>query len=109
MEMSSQSPKTTLRDRQKKWVVEYLTDVRGVSRHMSLGCAPTYDAELEFVDDFSKAFPGRSSGPSLALASRRLRVVLNELADDGCVVKARLCNEKDTRNDPAWQYVYKLR
>ena len=98
------------------WILEYFAETAmynraaGRYRHdRRLGCTPTYDDELEFVDAYAEAFPGRKADPSLSLASRRLRSLLNELVEEGLLKRYQQNNhQKDTRNDPAWQTVYKL-
>ena len=101
--------------RRAAWVLEYFAETAmymiGPGRYRydrKLGCAPTYDDELDFVDAYAEAFPGRKPDPNLKLASRRLRSILNELVDEGLMERARQSNEKDTRNDPAWQHIYQL-
>lgn len=38
----------------------------------------------------------------------RLRALLNELVDEGLLLRRRQPDQKDNRNDPTWQYVYRL-
>ena len=63
------------------WIVEYLAETASYNRAAGryrhdrrLGCTPTYDDELDFVDAYAEAFPGSNPDPSLKLASRRLRL-----------------------------------
>lgn len=98
------------------WILEYFAETAMYNRaseryrhDRKLGCAPTYDDELEFIDAWAEAFPGTKEDPSLELASRRLRRLLNALVEEGLMRRYRQCNEyKDTPNDPAWQTVYEL-
>ena len=98
------------------WVLEYFAETamynRAAGRYRydrRLGCTTTYDDELDFVDAYATAFPGRKPDPNLERATRRLRRLLNDLVDEGLLERYRQSNhEKDNRNDPAWQHVYQL-
>ena len=56
-----------------------------------------------------RGLPGpRARSVSQNLARRRLRALLNELVDEGLLLRRRQRNQKDNRNDPTWHYVYRL-
>ena len=116
---SRHAPKDTMkptRAERAAWILEYFAETEvynratGRYRHdRTLGCTPTYDDELQFVDAWAEAFPGTKADPSLELASRRLRRLLNALVEEGLMLRYQRNNQyKDTRNDPAWQTVYTL-
>ena len=98
------------------WILEYFAETamynqaaRCYRYDRRLGCTTTYEDELDFVDAYAEAFPGRRNDPDLRLASRRLRAVLNDLVDEGVMERYRQANhEKYNRNDPSWQHVYQL-
>ena len=109
----------TLRVQQAEWVLRYLAEpavyrsaIDKWVHDSSLSVNLTYDDDLDFVEAFVEEFPGRfgDSDKGLKCASRRLRLLLNDLTWSGLVERLRCSNDfKYSRNDPSWQNVYRLR
>lgn len=68
----------------------------------------SYDHGLDFCEAFHKEFPGYRRDPNFINTSARLSRLMKHLSDEGAVIRWRLSNEKNVRNDPIWQWCYKL-
>lgn len=72
-----------------------------------LTCGTIYDNEIDFIDDFSEAFPGRSDG--IQNAAARLRRILKQMVDDGWMDRTIRPNYKEYLGEGGkWSYLYSL-
>ena len=93
-----------LRETRKRTFIHSDGSVRAQGSSVTL----FYDSDMELVDDFNKAFPGRLPDCNLTRSKNRLANLLREFFEEGWFDRSRLSNHDLYDGEPKWQYVYFL-